>query len=301
MALNDQKICIQIAKKPGSRAVDLADVFDCELTDISAALRSLVDVGDLVRTSGTGPNGQPAQFYSLSDTFAKSKEGKLVLAQSAALNTAVPAALPAPAPALASSAPPSPAPAAVSPADDSSLGRIERAIAHIKEHGPTSDADMRKVLNLRNDQYATSFIGRAVKDGRLAKDGRDWTLGSGSAPAAIPRRPAFGGPLGLPGATPNPTPSSAPAPASVAASRPAGASTSQASPVLQSVAVKAAVDDAVAATEVADGPIRFRCGSWSDGVLELRRDGAMIAELTPAEQAVIARHFHQQQAQKAPQ
>jgi hypothetical protein len=306
--MNDQQILEFIATKQPVRAVQLADKFDVDLKSASDALKSLVDVGDLTRTSGTAPNQQPAQFYSLSETFLKSKEGKLVIARIESQQSAVPqppavtlplrvppptpieATIPSPVPApTAAAATPEPSAAPPSPADDASLRRIERAIAHIREHGPTSDADIRAVLNLRADQYPSNFIGRAVKDGRLAKDGREWTLGPGTPPAPVVRRPAFGGPLGLRGATPFPVgahdvPNDAwkrdnlteevrPHPPAADLADPA---------VTQEILVHLKQMKADLPSPV------FRCGLWSDGVLELQRNGVTVAELQQDEGETVA-------------
>jgi hypothetical protein len=309
--MNDQQILEFIAVKQPVRAVQLADKFDVDLKSASDALKSLVDVGDLVRTAGTAPNQQPAQFYSLSSTFLTSRDGKLLVARMEAQASAVaqpstvtlplrvppstavvalnPVTLPPPAAVVAT---PSPAPspvlsiappgAAQSPADDISLRRIDRAIAHITANGPTSDADIRVVLNLRADQYPTNFIGRAVKDGRLAKDGRLWTLGTGTPAAPIKRQPAFGGALGLAGATPFPVaakpPSTTPMP--TARTDHHQEQTMQAN----DTTAKAAP----AGTDITAKPPTFRCGLWSDGVLEMQRDGVQVAELSQEEGETVA-------------
>ncbi len=288
MVLNDEKICTQIARKPGARAVDLADVLNCELAEMSNALRALVEVGDVLRVSGTGPNGQPAQLYSLSDTFLKSKEGKRIVAQLEAQATAAPVPAPAPAPTPAPEPAPQsslviPIPKVNSTTQEhagtaSGMSRVQVAIAYITEHGNVLDADLRKAMNLRAHQAPLAWLSAAVKSGRLRKEGKNWTLGLPSAGSPVAAHPP-------PRAEDSSPATSAPASPAVIAMHD--------SPATEIVvtAMPAAPD---AAAE------RYRVGVWSDGVLELRRDGTTIAELSLAEQAIVARHFNQQQTvQKA--
>jgi hypothetical protein len=273
--VNDQQILEFIAIKQPVRAVQLSDNFDVDLKTASEALKSLVDVGDLVRVAGTAPNGQPAQVYGLSEAFIKSREGKVLAArlEASAAPAPAPVTTPAPAPVVAAAPVPAPAPAAppkVSPADDTSTRRIERAIAHIVATGPTSDADMRVVLNLRADQYPSGLLQRAVKDGRLAKNGKAWALGTGVPPAPAAKRPPFGGSLGLPGATPTPAPSKR---------------------ITEDIAMLKNESTAPVAASTPPStvaPPTFRCGLWSDGVLELQRNGVTVAELEQDEGETVA-------------
>ena len=107
--MNDQQIYVLLATRPGVRAVQIADSLDAELTDVSAALRSLVDVGDVVKTKGEAPNGQQALFYELSEEFKRTKTGREILdavkvaAAAAAAPAAPAAATPTPAPASSTS------------------------------------------------------------------------------------------------------------------------------------------------------------------------------------------------------
>lgn len=268
--MNDQQILEFIAAKQPVRAVQLADRFDIDLKAASDALRALVDVGDLTRAAGTSPNGQPAQVYGLSEVFVKSKEGKLLAARIEAASAADPL------PALAATvAPPAlPPPAAAPPAGDTSSSRIDLAIRHVKDKGPSSDADIRQVLGLRAGQYPSGMLQRAVKDGRLIKDGRNWTLGTGTPPAPEQKRPPFGGSLGLAGATPRPAP--LPAPLEVPAAC-----------AVESAPAAAAPPAAIAAEPAAPLPA-FRCGLWSDGMLELQRNGVQVAQLSREEGEAVA-------------
>lgn len=292
MALNDQKICTQLAKKPGSRAVDLADVLDCELIDISNALKALVEVGDVVRSAGTGPNGQQAQFYSLSETFLKSRDGKLILARLegdsvvAAASSPVahpPAPAPLPQTAAALKAPPAtttvePLPAPAQEADNAKeLNRVELAISFIRERGTVMDAELRDVMKLRTGQYPSAWLTYALRDGRVRKNGKEWSLGDG-----VPRVAA-------------PVADAAKTTHQAVVGEDTGAALASTSPAKPDAFVPADIKtdpgEVVICDELNDVPPNFRCGLWSDGVLELRRGAEVLAELTPAEQSIIARHL----------
>lgn len=272
--MNDQKIYEFIALNQPVRAVQLADKFDVALVDVSASLRSLVDVGDLVRRTGVAPNGQPAQEYSLSESFLKSKEGKLVFARLEDVASIAPIAPPAPAlpAAVQPMAMPSfinttvPVPAAVN--------RTEVAIAHIKAQRFVSDADLRVVMGLKAGQYPSAWLATAYKNGVVKRDGKGWVMGDGAVPAPAKKQPAFGGALNLPGATPH-----------------QAAKAIQPTDAQESVAEAAGEVSSAPSGLIRDEPIeapKFRCALWSDGVLELQRDGVQVAALTQCEGDALA-------------
>lgn len=260
MVLNDEKICTQIAKKPGARAVDLADVFNCELGEMSNALRVLVEVGDVVRVSGTGPNGQPAQLYSLSDTFLKSKEGKKIIAQLEAQATAKPAPAPAPAPMSAqeplAAASESPAPAVSQPVVAPPISKIQKAIEFIATHGGCATSEMlHGHLGLKKNEHPSSYLGGAVRDGRLARIGQNWRLGAPLPPAE----------------------------------------TSMSIPRFLASQTEGSVDGGGAAGHKAAAPVIskavLRCAIWSDGKVELQSDGATVCILLREEADALVGHI----------
>ncbi|RFP19176.1 hypothetical protein [Duganella sp. BJB475] len=282
--MNDQLILEFVATKQPVRAVQLADKFDVDLKAASDALKSLVDVGDLVRTAGTAPNGQPAQVYGLSAEFVKSKEGKLLAAriEGAQATLAVAVAAPVakaeqievqPSPAAAKPAPAAlnkPTEPAESTASLAGINRAEAGVACIRLHGSVSDADLRVAMGLRAGQYPSAWLGAAIKRGDINKDGKNWTPGPGSE---VKRQPAFGGSLGLPGATPH-----------VSSAPPVPKFKDSAAPP---AALMAGADDEPSVSAVAVPP-KFRCGLWSDGVLELQRNGVTVAELERDEGETVA-------------
>lgn len=180
--MNDQKIYELIARTPQIRAVQIADALDQELSDVSEALRALVAEGDVVRTSATAPNGQPAQIYTLSDQFKKTNEYKSIMAkmvsaspQPAAPSPTLPAAAVDPVPVFAVMAELVPV----------GMTRIASAVEFVaNNYGRVTGVQMMKHMGLRTGQAPVSYLSGAIKDGRLARDGSDWILGDALAPTA---------------------------------------------------------------------------------------------------------------------
>lgn len=83
--MNDQAILEHLAQHPRSRAVQLADRADMPLDDVQAALVALVAVGDVVVSNDIAPNNQPCNVYTLSDAFKESTRGLAVMAKADAI------------------------------------------------------------------------------------------------------------------------------------------------------------------------------------------------------------------------
>lgn len=260
--MNDQQIYLLMLKTPDIRAVQIADALDQELVDVSSALRDLVAAGDVVQAKGMSPNGHPAQIYNLSADFKKSKdfvalaaiviEKALVVSPPAAAVVAAVAAVVAPVVAIGPAVPPVP------PVGFAPIGtRVDRALAFITKNGSANTAQLRAAMGLNTSQAPSSFIAPAVKNGRIVRDGAVWKLGTGKPAAAVPA--AHIPPAEIPVRAAPPTPAAVPAPPAAAME-------------LLSVAPVAPKAATV-----------YRCGLWSDGVLELQRDGATVARLTHAD------------------
>lgn len=231
--MNDQKIYELMAKTSDIRAVQIADALDQELTDVSDALKALVDEGDVVRHAGTAPNGQPAQIYNLSHTFMKTAEYRAIKAKLDAVQTAM-----APAANRAAVAESVPAANAVVP----KVSRVDDAIAFIQLMGKVTTAELKQHMGLGSGASPASWLNTAIQDGRLVRSGNHWTIGAGRPVAKeAPQKP----------------PAAAEMETTPAAASPATAGTPQ-TPA-------------------------FRCGLWSDNVLELQRDGVTLTKLTRAE------------------
>ena len=229
--MNDQKIYELMAKTPDLRAVQICDALDQELSHVSDALKALVDEGDVVRTAGFAPNGQPAQIYNLSQTFMRSAEYKAIKAQLDA----------APAPAAASTgtvAESVPVVHAAAP----KVSRVDSALAFIRLMGKVSSADLKQHMGIATGS-PSNYLNAAMRDGRVARkhfaDGHYWVIGTGQDTRAVDGPPCL--------------------------AKEAAGTVADTAPVAQ------------------PGAPAFRCGLWSDNVLELQRDGVTLATLTRVE------------------
>lgn len=148
--MNDQAILEQLALHPRSRAVQLADRADMPLDDVQAALVALVAIGDVVVSNDIAPNDKPCNVYELSATFKESARGQAIVAKAAAMRFR---------------------------REHPTLDDIELAVAFVHERGTATSAELHALLGLQPDQQASVFLGSAVQDQLLVKDGKNWTLG----------------------------------------------------------------------------------------------------------------------------
>lgn len=249
--MNDLKIYELIAKTPDIRAVQIADALDIELTEASADLRELVDIGSVVASKGFAPNGLQSQVYNLSEDFKASNDYKLIMGRLAHQPVDIPV-LVQPG-----------ASVAIGPVSEISIAA--RGEAHIVKLGSVSDGDLREFLGLKTGQYPSSYLAAAIKAGRINKDGKNWMPGPsiGTRPAPSLRHESIGKP-------------------------PVGA-VARFDEKTAAEAIKT-LNEAPRPLTPAPAPIPastgsvFRCGLWSDGVLELQRDGEQVAALQRGEQ-----------------
>jgi hypothetical protein len=238
--MNDQAILEQIAQHPKCRAVRLADWLDLDLVDVQAALAALIAVGDVTSEPGLSPAKNPCQFYDLSSKFKASDAYKPMEVK---------------------------ARAAIFAAAHADLNKTDRALAFVRERGVASSYELHVVMGLKPEESATSWLSHAVKDGRLARDGKTWTLGAGEQlppVVAVQKEPQPQPAAGTADGAAQPQP---PVPAQ------AGTITRQPS----RPRVRAAEPKADAPTL----PV-YRCALWSDGILEVQKDGATVAALEQA-------------------
>lgn len=267
--MNDQHIYDLLAKAPaeGLRAVQICDAINepsVELVDVSRALSALVEVGDVVRSAGQAPNGQPAQFYALSTDFKNSRDYKLIMAKQLGERIADAGKAPTPAPTPDNTSAPVPS--------EPKKSRTDDAIEYIRHRGRVSTAELKVHMRLQKGESPASWLAIPVRDGRLLRDGVYWLIGSGKPATGRATKPtAARGAIPKLGAVLDAT-------KQLAALKVASATPSP----------KPAPDTPAPATEaVAPPPAkpagRFRCGLWSDGILELQRDGETLAQLTRGE------------------
>lgn len=323
-SMNDQHILQYLARKPDSRAQDLADFMDVDLKVASDALRCLVDEGDVVRFSGVARNGVQSQLYKLSDTFMKSRDYTIIKSQIDAAAQAVSKLAPEPPPAAPAPAP-APAPSALTPMFSAQtemvkITKVQIAVDLLKAKGTATDDDMRAAMGLVRTSSPAAYLASALKSGRVVREGGIWRMGTGAPPAKPSTRAyntTFAKPKDEPKAQFKPTeqPESLtkddvkdlPPAVVEQLSKPAQALAEQPStpgPVesckhdtpFRYECEECQAEDAAARPKAPpvddtpnpiDGPV-YRCGLWSDGVLELQRDGRTVVTTTRREHEFMA-------------
>lgn len=279
--MNDQKILELIAQNPKVRVVQLADKLDMEAADVQAALAGLIAVGDVVQSSGFAPNGLSANLYDLSPAFMQSERYANMARKAAAANFATPVA---------------------------GMTKVDRAIAFIKAQPGASatSAELHALLGLDPLEYVSSYLSSAVRAGKVVKDGKNWTLGDGTppAPAREAKNAAFN-PINGPKLPPTPVKTAE----EVLEERPLSSGLPpellvQLSKSARDEAAKARAQSNVVTIEAEPyatlsmlippiahlpapaveppAPV-YRCAIWSDGVIEIQRNGRTVAQLTSAE------------------
>lgn len=262
--MNDQHIYELLAKAPaeGLRAVQICDAINepsVELVDVSRALSALVEVGDVVRSAGSAPNGQPAQFYALSSEFKNSRDYKLIMSKQAGTASASPAPTPAPTPDNTSAPVPS----------EPKKSRTDDAIEYIRHRGRVSSAELKVHMGLKSGEAPATWLAVPIRDGRLARDGVYWMIGAGPASTS--------GKATKPTAARGTIPKLGDALAAKSPEKPQERVEPADKPDTPAPATEAVAPPPMLASGV------FRCGLWSDGVLELQRDGVTLTELTRGE------------------
>lgn len=146
-------------------------------------------------------------------------------------------------------------------------------------------------MGIRTVEYPSTYLGPAVKKGLVVRDGLVWKPGPGTPPPPLrmvkdaPFNQAHG-----PKLPPTPVVAAAPPPP------PAPPPPEERAPVvLVSVGSSQQYNRAPPATllvasskEAVPGAPAFRCGLWSDGVLELQRNGRSLVELQRGEHEHMA-------------
>lgn len=235
--MNNEAILEQIALNPNCRAVQLADWLDLDLEDVQASLAGLQAVGDVIAGAGVSPAGTPCQIYDLTDRFRASDKGTHLEVKASA---------------------------AIFRQGHPGLSKVALAIEYVRQRGAATSSELHALLALKPTEVASSYLSGALNDGRLVKDGKNWTAGAikpiakvreQTPPAAVQKPvevPVFSA---LHPPVPQPTLRPAPAPEPV---KPATAAT----------------PPGATAT--------YRCALWSDGILEVRKNGETVAELPRA-------------------
>lgn len=273
--MNDQKIYEYLARKPDSRAQDLADAMDVELKVASDALRALVDCGDVVRHTGIARNGVSAQLYHLSVEFRTSRDGKAliasvqpveVVAATQAPDVPQAAAVPLQTPVLSQLTELAPA-----------RTKVQMAIDFLTSTPNATDAQMRIAMGLPKTSSPSTYLASALRAGRVVKTATGWNIASGKPDAEVKQPPAIEPVVQFPTSLRSPEVNNV---AVIGNTIVASKDHKQIAPAVLATAVEAETPEPVT-------PV-FRCALWSDGVLELQRNGRSLVELTRGEGEHIA-------------
>lgn len=244
--MTNEQILELIGKRPHIRTIEIVDRLDCDIDVLQQRLEDLVALNLITAYKVIAPNNRPATAYALKNS---------VVLESA----------PAP------SAPPV---VQMKKVEVPKMTKIELAINFIKSNGGiATSSQLHSLLDLKPEEYPSSWLGGGVKDGRLVKDGKNWSIGSGSPTpkaAEVPvKKPLATAAPELPVLTaekiepvqaapaPEPAPKAEPVP----------------EPKVESKLLPI----------VPNASPEFACALWSHGELQLSRSGVVVAALTPAE------------------
>jgi hypothetical protein len=149
------------------------------------------------------------------------------------------------------------------------LPRVERAIAFVHTRGMATSSELHMVMELEPNELASDYLDSALSGGLLVKTGKYWM--PGTAPTIAADAPAYAIPTFVP---PQPVDN-------VVSLEPQR--TARVKPVdkLDFAAFADMVNNQV---ETGSAPARntapvIRCGLWSDGSVEVQRDGKTSAVL----------------------
>jgi hypothetical protein len=158
------------------------------------------------------------------------------------------------------------------------LPRVERAIAFVHTRGMATSSELHMVMELEPNELASDYLDSALSGGLLVKTGKYWM--PGTVPASATDAPAYAIPTFVP---PRPVDN-------VVSLEPQR--TSRIKPAekvdfagFADMVNSEAKSDSAPTTKPA--PV-IRCGVWSDGSVEVQRDGKTSAVLFVEEVACLA-------------
>jgi hypothetical protein len=158
------------------------------------------------------------------------------------------------------------------------LPRVERAIAFVHTRGMATSSELHMVMDLEPNELASDYLDSALSGGLLVKTGKYWV--PGAAPAIAADAPAYAIPTFVP---PQPVDNVV----SLASQR-----TARVKPV-DKLDFAAFADMVNSQVDTGSAPARnpapvIRCGLWSDGSVEVQRDGKTSAVLFVEEVACLS-------------
>jgi hypothetical protein len=182
---------VLIAKRPGIRAVEIADQVDCEIEAVEWSIQDELSAGRIRREIIMAPNGRPTSAFWLGEQPVAAEPAPVVIEPKVQITPpASPASVPAPAAAASTPAIPaaSPPPLVAPPTKT----KVELAMEFVR--GQTSrtatDDELRAVMGLAKDRHPASFLSTQLKRGYLIKRDGLWHLREGRQEEAQPQPPA---------------------------------------------------------------------------------------------------------------
>lgn len=286
---------VLIARQPKIRTVEIADLIDCDTELVEPMLKPHIDAKHIELIPVTAPNGRPANAFMLTAAYRKTDEFREIAAiafpvepdtenevapvESAAGESPTPVSAAAPA---ATTAPTANAEQEIDP--DVQLSKVELAIRFIRSHGSANGNQLRELLKLESHQYPLAYLKSAVYSGRLKLDGGSYYIGDGTP--ATPRlkkrnaRPASE-------AKPTSPPSKPKSEKADKAPIVSGPKSPLMERTIRSECERMGIDiDSIKPLNTVT-PTRFAI--WSDGQIEIQRDGKLICALQGSEAAELAK------------
>lgn len=325
MAVDEQKLLQLIASEPQIRTVALADRLDCDMQEVEDALLPMINRGRIIAQPVLAPNNRRATGYTLSDQvrgeILRASQGVSVDKCASHIERAIDFirmhdtvtgaqlhahlgldVLQTPSSVLAEAmadgrlfkdgkhwtlGAASRVPEAVStpsdpaPVEHGSGTRVDRAVACVNRTGSASDDEMRLAMGIEKPTAPAAYLGSAIRNGKLHKSAGVWK--AGPAPAGTVKEGfSFAkekGPVAQFGPDVKPK-ELADLPRDLVEQLSKPVQRLAEAPVQQVAAPEAPKPSFPVAS--------FRCGMFSDGVLELHRDGKVLAALSPDECAQVA-------------
>jgi hypothetical protein len=158
MAYQTGEILALIARQPGMRDVEIADAIDLDVDLVHTAIRTEIDAGIVIVLAVKAPNGRTAHCYAIAAGHVADYVQKPGKARRPRSST-----------------------------------KIQRALEFIRSNGgKATNRELQLAAGLQPHQYPAAYLKHAVIDGRLAKHGRFWRIGTGkpATPMAMTTREA---------------------------------------------------------------------------------------------------------------
>src|ERR1019366_6460003 len=147
------KVIRLITDRPGSFAVEISDQLNMDLGFTEACLLDLVSLGQITSHMTKAPNGVAGRAYTIAGVELPTIKEKPT--------------------------------AAASRTDGKPQTHCEKAVAFIAANGGSAtSAELHSVLGLKLSEYASSYLAVGVRQGKINKDGQNWTLGK-AAPVVV--------------------------------------------------------------------------------------------------------------------